>query len=62
MKRFFPEKLQRFESLLMKCKENIKQHIERNGELQAENEILKQAETQKSEEADGVQVRDYYIA
>ncbi|KAI9560211.1 hypothetical protein GHT06_014225 [Daphnia sinensis] len=49
------EKLQRFESLLMKCKENIKHHIERNSELQAENEILKQTEAQKSEEAENIQ-------
>lgn len=52
----FSEKLQRFESLLMKCKENIKSHIERNSELQAENETLKQKETQKNEEIDSVQV------
>ncbi|XP_046463480.1 golgin subfamily A member 4-like isoform X2 [Daphnia pulex] len=49
------EKLQRFESLLMKCKENIKSHIERNSELQAENETFKQKETQKNEEIDSVQ-------
>lgn len=49
------EKLHRFESLLMKCKENIKHHIERNSELQAENEILKQTEAQKSEEAENIQ-------
>jgi regulator of replication initiation timing len=52
----FLEKLQRFESLLMKCKENIKSHIERNGELQTENEVLKQKETQKAEEINNVQV------
>lgn len=40
----------------MKCKENIKSHIERNSELQAENETLKQKETQKNEEIDSVQV------
>lgn len=42
----------------MKCKENIKSHIERNSELQAENEALKQKETQKNEEIDGVQVME----
>lgn len=42
----------------MKCKENIKHHIERNSELQAENEILKQTEAQKSEEAENIQVKE----
>lgn len=55
---YFSEKLHRFESLLMKCKENIKHHIERNSELQAENEILKQTEAQKSEEAENIQVKE----
>ena len=52
------EKLQRFESLLVKCKENIKNQIERNNELQTQNEALKKSEAQKSAETDTLQVKD----
>ena len=40
----------------MKCKENIKSHIERYCELQGQNEALKQKETQKTEEIECLQV------
>lgn len=45
----------------MKCKENIKSHIERNSELQGENEALKQKETQKTEEIECLQVTKNHL-
>ncbi len=50
------EKLVRFESLLMKCKENIKSQKERIAQLQADNEAVKQTETAKSNELSDLQV------
>ena len=51
------ERLVRFESLLMKCKENIKGQKERIAQLQAENEAAKQMETAKNNEIGDLQVR-----
>ncbi len=51
-----PEKLVRFESLLMKCKENIKGQKERIAQLQADNEAVKQTEAAKSNELADLQV------
>ena len=50
------EKLQRFESLLVKCKENIKSQKERIAQLKTENESTNQREMLKQKEIDQINV------
>lgn len=50
------EKLQRFEGLLLKCKENIKTQKDRIAHLQAENETVRANEAKKVEEIDYLHV------
>ena len=51
-------KIQRFEGLLLKCKENIKNQSDRINELQTENDTLKQHQTQQLQQFETAQVNN----
>ena len=57
---YISEKLQRFESLLIKCKENIKTQKERIAQLQTDNESIKRSEMLKQNELDQLKVSFIY--